>query len=58
MEFRILGRGIPRFSKASGNCGNCLFKKKNFPDGNFHFRIYIISFRYLGSNKIKNEKKN
>jgi len=43
MEFRILGHGIPRFSKVE-----TAFLKKKFP-----FRIYIITFRYLGSKKIK-----
>jgi hypothetical protein len=35
MEFRILGHGIPRFSKVE----TAFLKKKNFPDGNFNFRI-------------------
>jgi len=34
MEFRILGHGIPRFSKVE----TAFIKKKNF-GGNFHFRM-------------------
>jgi len=55
MEFRILGHGIPRFSKVE----TAFLKKKKFPDGNFHFRIlhhFLTSFPSV-SKKIKNEKK-
>ena len=53
MEFRILGHGIPRFSKVE----TAFLKKKNFRMEISISVFYIISFRYLGSKKIKNEKK-
>jgi hypothetical protein len=47
MEFRILGHGIPCFSKVETVEMEISISV-----------FYIISFRYLGSKKIKNEKKN
>jgi len=53
MEFRILGHGIPRFSKVE----TAFLKKKIFRMEISISVFYIISFRYLGSKKIKNDKK-
>jgi len=53
MEFRVLGHGIPCFSKVE-----TVLKKKIFRMEISISVFYIISFRYLGSKKIKNEKKN
>jgi hypothetical protein len=54
MEFRILGHGIPRFSKVE----TAFLKKKIFQMEISISVFYIISFRYLGGKKIKNKKKN
>jgi hypothetical protein len=53
MEFRILGHGIPRFSKVE----TAFLKKKKIFRMEISISVfYIIFFRYLGSKK-KHEKK-